>query len=422
MPDALLNQTADDSLHTDYLQVRQQTEGLIEGLSEADCQIQSMPDASPAKWHLAHTTWFFEAFIIKPNIKNYKDVNKTYNYLFNSYYNGIGEQFSRPQRGLISRPDLDDVLDYRRQIDAIMREHFLNQPSSASGLRELITLGLHHEQQHQELLLTDIKHAFSVNPIFPAYAENPYKKQGQLSLLRWLHYDAGIREFGAGEQGFAYDNERPRHRQYLNTFKLASRPVTNGEYLEFMQAGGYRNPEFWLSDGWAFINREKIDAPLYWHLMGGDWFQFTLYGLEEVDPELPVCHVSYYEANAYATWRGKRLPTEFEWEFAAEQAKACRDTRKTISLHPDVSHADALIGIPVGVWEWTASAYAPYPGFAPFAGTAGEYNGKFMSNQYVLRGGSCVTPLNHIRHTYRNFFYPHQRWQFTGIRLAEDSR
>lgn len=399
------------SLIDDVQRVRSRSELLAAPLSEADAQLQSMPDVSPTKWHLAHTTWFFETFILCVFLPHYKRVNEHYNYLFNSYYNGIGEQYPRHQRGLISRPSLAEVLQYRRAVDQQLYR-LLEAESDNSAIRELVILGLHHEQQHQELMLTDIKHCLFHNPTYPAYQDDFIPTPRQADPLHWLRFDGQLVDIGCIKDGFSFDNERPVHSVYVNTFSLASRLVTNGEFAAFIDSGGYRNPQFWLADGWAWLqDNPQHRQPLYWIKQADQWLEYTLYGLRPMERHQPVMHVNYYEASAYASWLGLRLPTEFEWEHAVRTA-AIKPSATRLEYSPLKQVFDTA-------WQWTSSHYSPYPGFAPFSGTAGEYNGKFMSNQYVLRGSSCVTPAGHSRVSYRNFFYPHQNWQFAGIRLAK---
>ncbi len=406
-------------ISTAYTLVRQQTEHLVSRLSPEDCQIQSMPDASPTKWHLAHTTWFFETFVLLKYQPSYNTVNEHYAVLFNSYYNAIGAQYSRPKRGLLSRPALSEIKEYRTKVDESMTA-FINQLDDGSPVLKLIQLGLNHEQQHQELILTDIKHALSQNPMFPPLLEH-YEHQNKItSALSWHEFEGGLVTAGATQDGFSFDNERPQHKVFIPPFKLANRTVTNGEFLEFINDGGYKNSQHWLSDGWAFIQSEGILNPLYWKNKSGQWFRFTLSGLQALNINEPVCHISFFEANAYASWAGKRLPTEFEWEFATTQNKQHETAFNDRVLEPPIIEDRNLSSLFGGVWEWSNSSYLAYPGFKPFEGDAGEYNGKFMSGQFVLRGGSCFTPPGHIRSSYRNFFYPHQRWQMSGMRLAED--
>jgi ergothioneine biosynthesis protein EgtB len=424
-----------------YQKIRAQSLHLVSSLSEADAQIQSMPDASPAKWHLAHTTWFFETFILCPYLKDYARFNETYNYLYNSYYNGIGEQYPRAQRGLISRPSLDEILSYRAFVDDSIQSLFDNfddsDELSTTELSGLLVLGLNHEQQHQELLLTDIKHAFFHNPLYPSFNHLATDFVGtEATKLNWLPVSSGLASVGHSGEQFSFDNERPAHKVYIHDFSIASRLVTNGEYAKFIASGGYQNPNFWLADGWAWLQQQyaqkKKPQPLYWVEQQNRWFEFTLFGLLPLNNHQAVTHVNYYEASAYANWLGVRLPTEFEWEVAAKQMHVkprAASNMSDIKLHPSIastikitddekSSADFLQAFD-NVWQWTTSGYGAYPGFSPFNGVAGEYNGKFMSNQNILRGSSCVTPVGHTRETYRNFFYAHQQWQFTGIRLVK---
>jgi ergothioneine biosynthesis protein EgtB len=406
-----------------YRSIRQSSEALAAPLSPEDCALQSMPDASPVKWHLAHTSWFFETFLLGERLPGYRSFDSAYRMLFNSYYNAVGARHPRPQRGLLSRPSLDHVLTYRQHVDRHMLMLLERQPGSEAC--QLVELGLQHEQQHQELILTDLKHLFSHNPLRPTYRETPRLQAQQVQALRWHGFPGGIYQLGNDGEGFYFDNEGPRHRVFVEPFELASRLVTCGEYLAFMADGGYARPELWLSDGWDAVGAQAWSAPLYWGRHRGDWQQFTLAGLRAIDPAEPVAHVSYYEADAYARWAGCRLPTEAEWEFAAKSVALVGNFVEGGRLHPSPApqaHNDAVQQLFGDVWEWTQSAYAPYPGFHPAAGAVGEYNGKFMVNQFVLRGGSCVTPQSHVRATYRNFFPPPARWQFSGIRLARDPR
>jgi len=401
--------------------VRDLSAQLAAPLSPEDQTVQSMPDASPTKWHLAHTTWFFETFILAEHAPGYARFNDDFTYLFNSYYNGIGEQYSRPDRGKITRPGAEEVRDYRAHVDHAMTELIEHASGNAAGrIADLVTLGLNHEQQHQELLLTDIKHAFSFNPLHPVYRARG-AETGKASPLKWIEFEGGIVDIGHDGQGFAFDCEGPRHRILLEPFRLASRPVTNGEFMAFMADGGYENPQFWLSDGWAFMRENARSAPLYWRLEGDAWHHYTLAGLRPVDPDEPVTHVNYYEATAYAAWAGKRLAREGEWEHAAEAVEVAGNMLSLDHLHPRRANGNGGLTQMFGdVWEWTQSAYEAYPGFAAPAGAIGEYNGKFMCDQHVLRGGSCATPEGHIRRSYRNFFPASASWQFSGIRLAED--
>jgi ergothioneine biosynthesis protein EgtB len=403
-------------LQEHYRQIRQTTEQICQPLAIEDYVIQSMADVSPPKWHLAHTTWFFETFLLLPYGRGYEVFHPQYGYLFNSYYEAVGSRHPRPQRGLLSRPTVAEILRYRTYVDEALQS-LVNDPE----LTDLITLGLHHEQQHQELLLTDIKHILATNPLKPAYQAG-HRLVRPSAKLEWMDYPGGLVEIGHANSSFAFDNESPRHPVFLQDYWLASRLITNHEYLEFMQAGGYQRPEFWLADGWATIQTQGWQSPLYWEQIDGSWWIMTLSGLQPLNGPEPVCHVSYYEADAFARWAGKRLPTEAEWENAAASTPIQGNLLDSGSLHPlpaqAVTRPDQLYG---DVWEWTQSAYLPYPGFSPAAGPVGEYNGKFMSNQMVLRGGSCVTPQSHLRPSYRNFFPPHARWQFTGIRLGADT-
>ncbi len=401
--------------------VRLLSEQLIEPLSAEDACVQSMPDASPAKWHLAHVTWFFETFVLESQEARFKPFNPAYRELFNSYYNSIGAQYPRPDRGMITRPALADVIDYRHDVDRRVRDLI---DGADRDVLATIDLGLHHEQQHQELLLMDIKHLLSLNPLFPTYRDCPKPVHRALAPRQWTACDGGMVAIGHDDFSFRYDNETPRHKVWLEPFALASRPIANGEYLEFMRDGGYEIPTLWLADGWTAIHTEGWCAPWYWRKRDGVWFEFTLGGLEPLDLHAPVCHISHYEADAFANWAGARLPTEFEWEAACGTASIAGNFVDSGYLHPrpDDNAGDARLRQIYGdVWEWTRSAYTPYPGFTAPDGAIGEYNGKFMSNQIVLKGGSCATPSGHMRASYRNFFYPHQCWQFSGIRLARDA-
>ncbi|MCB2204850.1 ergothioneine biosynthesis protein EgtB [bacterium] len=415
----------EETLAQRYQTVRAFTHQLCETLETEDYVVQTMPDVSPTKWHLAHTSWFFEAFLLDRYADNYTSPHPQYSFLFNSYYVQIGERFHRPHRGLLSRPTVRDIYAYREHVDAAVME--LIDGADAALLREIepiITLGLNHEQQHQELLLTDIKHVLSVNPLRPAFLPAPDFPQAETVPLRWLEFKAGLREIGYEGSGFFYDNEGPRHQRFIHDFALASRAVTCGEYLRFIEDDGYRRAELWLSDGAATVEAEGWQAPLYWEKVDGVWHHFTLHGFGPVDMAQPVVHVSLYEADAYARWAGARLAGEDEWEVAAASDAASLEGHFADDgvYHPRATEGKQGLQQMFGdVWEWTRSAYAPYPGYTPPPGAVGEYNGKFMSSQVVLRGGSCATTRNHVRSTYRNFFPPHSRWQFIGIRLAKDA-
>jgi ergothioneine biosynthesis protein EgtB len=414
-----MNGRPDADLKDRYRRVRQQSLYLCESLQTEDFVAQSMPDVSPTKWHLAHTSWFFENFLLVPHLSGYRHFDERFDYLFNSYYYTVGQMHLRTQRGLLTRPTVAEVCAYREHVDAQMDR--LLDGAAGTQLDHLLTLGLNHEQQHQELMLTDIKHVLSVNPLQPAYRDDLATPAGVAGSLDWHGFPDGVHEIGTGgDSGFCFDNETPRHRVFVKPFALASRPVTNAEYREFIEDGGYRDVAGWLSDGWAWIQRERIDRPLYW---SGDLeTEFTLGGSRGIDPHAPVSHLSFYEADAYARRAGHRLPTEAEWEIAAAGQEIAGNLADSELLHPAPAATDTGLRQMYGdVWEWTASPYASYPGFQPLAGSLGEYNGKFMCNQMVLRGGSCATPADHIRATYRNFFYPESRWQFSGLRLAKDA-
>ena len=406
------------ALQTQVMQVRAQTLALIEPLTPEDCVVQSAPETSPAKWHLAHTTWFFETFILLPYASGYTAFDAQFAYLFNSYYESVGAFHPRRDRGLLTRPTLDTVRRYRAHVDAALAKLLADPPPShADDIALRARLGLHHEQQHQELLLTDIKHLFWCNPQRPVYRASPAEARKPAHTLGWLSVDGGLCEIGHDGSGFAFDNESPRHPVHLEPFRIASRPVTNADYIAFIEDGGYRQATLWLSDGWQTVHELGWQAPPYWELRDGEWWQMTLSGMRPVEPAEPVCHVSYYEADAFARWAGKRLPTEAEWEVCAATRSQEGNFMESGRLHPRPCAGDsAFFG---DVWEWTASAYLPYPGFRASGGALGEYNGKFMVNQMVLRGGSCVTPRSHIRASYRNFFYARDRWQFKGLRLAD---
>jgi ergothioneine biosynthesis protein EgtB len=404
--------------------------GLCATLAPEDFVVQSMPDASPAKWHLAHTTWFFEEFVLQhartPAGGAYEFHDPGFRYLFNSYYNAVGPMHTRSSRGLLSRPTVQQVLAYRKAVDERMLE--LLQQGLDPEAERVLTLGFNHEQQHQELLLTDIKHLFSCNPLLPAFAQPSARTTRAAPALDYKPFDGGLLEIGHRGTGFTFDNELPCHRVFLAPFELANRPITNGEFLDFIRDGGYRNASLWLSDGWATVKGEQWTRPIYW----SDTLEqeFTLNGgLRELDPQAPACHLSCYEADAFARWAGARLPTEFEWEIAAAEVPRAGNFVESRQWHPVTAPhptpSGRANGLPLlqmfgDMWEWTQSAYAPYPGYRAAAGALGEYNGKFMVNQLVLRGGSCATPASHIRATYRNFFNPAARWQFSGVRLARD--
>jgi ergothioneine biosynthesis protein EgtB len=414
---------AHESLLDGYRRVRSFSNYLCETLATEDFVVQSMPDVSPAKWHLAHVTWFFETFVLQPQVSGYKTPNEQFAFLFNSYYNTVGKQFCRPRRGLVTRPTVQDVMDYRHHVDEHMTR-LLQRPEQELGdLAGVVEIGLHHEQQHQELMVTDIKHVFSQNPLFPVYRESAPRPQGPPPALGYKRFDEGLHWIGSEGNGFAYDNEGPRHRTFIHSFEIANRLVTCGEYAEFIAEGGYTIPQLWLSDGWATVKAQQWDAPLYWYRDNdGSWKIFTLNGLRDIDPHEPVAHLSFYEADAYARWAGARLPLESEWEIAARGLDGAGNFVEQACFHPVPleNNADGLCQFYGDVWEWTGSPYTAYPGYRSAEGALGEYNGKFMCNQMVLRGGSCATSQTHIRATYRNFFPPDARWQFMGLRLARD--
>jgi len=405
--------------------VRRDTESLTANLAPEDQSIQSMPDVSPTKWHLGHTTWFFETFLLSRFDPDYRVFDPAFGYLFNSYYEAVGPRHPRPERGLLSRPTLDIVMAYRDHVSAAIAR-LIERVAEPEWIEMavLLELGAHHEQQHQELILMDIKHVFSLNPLLPAYQAPQLQVQATVSPLPWVDFGGGLKEIGHSGSGFAFDNESPRHKVWIEPFRLAARPVTCGEYLGFIEESGYTRPEFWLSDGWATVREQGWEAPLYWLREDSEWSIFTLSGRRRLDPAEPVCHLSFYEADAFARWAGERLPTEAEWEIAAEGLLVSGNFADRGHFHPCAdSSSDAaprLRQMYGDVWEWTASPYTAYPRFRPAGGAIGEYNGKFMCNQIVLRGGAAVTPNGHIRATYRNFFPPSARWAFGGLRLAED--
>lgn len=425
------DQTA-DQLVARLTEVRAHTEALAAPLSPEDQTVQSMPDTSPTKWHRAHVTWFFETFLLAEHEAGFAPFADRYWFLFNSYYEAVGPRFSRPMRGVISRPGAHEVGEYRRNVDDRLRDLLTTlDGGTLEKIRPTLELGFHHEQQHQELLLMDVKHVLSLNPLQPVYAGRPASDVGAAAAdpgpLGWVEVEGGLVEVGHDGGGFCFDNELPRHRQWLEPYRLADRLVTNGEWLAFMADGGYRRAELWLSDGWARVQAEGWSAPLYWTEHDGTWFEHTLHGTLPVDPELPACHLSHYEADAYASWAGKRLPTETEWEHAARLAEADGTAGPANLADTETFHARGATPESPGTlrqlfgdcWEWTSSAYLPYPGFHPAEGAIGEYNGKFMSGQMVLRGGCALTPPGHARASYRNFFPPGARWPMTGLRLAD---
>jgi ergothioneine biosynthesis protein EgtB len=432
------SQSRIERLRDRFHQIRNFTDALCAGLEPEDCVVQSMPDVSPTKWHLAHTTWFFETFILKKFIPGYRAEIPEYAYLFNSYYNAAGDMHRRDLRGLISRPTVSQAQRYRASVDSHIDDLLSNPDESLlDEMEAILVLGFHHEQQHQELLITDIKHVFAQNPLYPVFravARHSVRADERTATecrpYWFIDFEETVTAIGHDCDGFAYDNEGPRHRALVPAFSLATQPVTNGEFIAFIEDNGYSRPEFWLSLGWMTVNEQRWNAPLYWTKRDGAWWNFTLSGLRPVDQSEPVTHVSYFEADAYANWAGARLPTEFEWERAALSCPIEGNFVETELFHP-VPVGSAVLADKPGkdqplhqmfgdVWEWTRSAYSPYPGYRAAPGALGEYNGKFMCNQYVLRGGSCATSRIHIRRTYRNFFQPEKRWQFTGIRLARD--
>jgi ergothioneine biosynthesis protein EgtB len=398
-----------------YRMTREQSLALINELQAEDTVVQSIPDVSPTKWHLAHVTWFFERFVLEPGLENYSRFDDEYHFLFNSYYYTAGQMHARSKRGLLSRPTLRQVLDYRSYVDTAMQQ-LLQTDAADNKLIKVITLGLNHERQHQELILTDIKHVFSCNPLHPSVSRSLYSAPtSDVAAYSYGKGEAGIHSAGFDGDGFAFDNETPHHDALLQEHRIGDRLVTNGEYREFIEDGAYENSELWLSDGWATINERGWQRPLYWDEKLES--EFTLGGDKAIDDNAPVCHVSFYEADAFARWSGARLPTEFEWEVAARNHSVGGNLLESGYWHPVASTGSQFFG---DVWEWTSSSYAAYPGFRPLEGSLGEYNGKFMCNQMTVRGGSCVSARDHIRSSYRSFFYPDARWQFLGIRLAKD--
>ncbi len=411
-------------LENRLLDTRHLSHELAAPLSAEDMTVQAMEDASPTKWHLAHVTWFFETFILSQHLPGYRPFDDTFNFCFNSYYESQGPRQPRPKRGVLTRPSSERVMAYRAHIDDGLAKLFANGVEPESEIARLIEIGINHEQQHQELLLTDILALFAANPLRPAYRpRRPRPAAAEQEPLVWIEYAGGIRQVGHDGGGFAWDNEGPRHNALIHPFRMADRLVTNAEWLDFMADGGYRTASLWLADGWSTVNREGWEAPHYWEQRDGQWLAMSLEGLQPVEAANPVAHLSYFEADAFARWAGKRLPTEFEWEIAAQDLPVTGNSLATRALRPLA--AEAANGRPRqmfgDVWEWTQSAYLPYPGYRPPLGALGEYNGKFMVSQQVLRGGSCATPPGHSRASYRNFFYPHQRWQFMGLRLASET-
>ena len=413
------SQSRASPLAAQFRRVRETTMALAAPLSAEDQQVQSMLLTSPTKWHLAHTTWFFETFVLADRAPGYRPFDPQYHYLFNSYYESLGDRYPRPDRGLMTRPALDEVHRYRRHVDDALGA--LLDRGVDETVQRLVTLGCHHEQQHQELIITDIKHLLGLNPLAPVYAAAPPAPAAASHTPGWVAVSGGMREIGFQGGDFCFDNEQPRHKLWLEDFHLATATVTNRDWLAFMADSGYATPTLWLSDGWQTVQSEHWHAPLHWRRVDGEWHEFTLAGLRPVDPDAPVVHVSCYEADAFARWAGKRLPTEAEWEVAAAELPPAGNLLESGALHPRPATGSGLTQMFGDVWEWTQSPYTGYPGFRPSDGALGEYNGKFMANQMVLRGGSCATPASHIRAEYRNFFPPSARWQFSGLRLAKDA-
>jgi ergothioneine biosynthesis protein EgtB len=420
-PSGIASLSPDDSLLQRYIRMRDMSLHLCSPLAVEDHALQPMPDASPAKWHLAHTTWFFETFVLSQYTQDFRPYHPAFRTLFNSYYNTVGDRPLRTLRHVLSRPSLDEVHAYRLYVDEAM-VHLLTLELPAEAVK-LIELGINHEQQHQELIVTDVKNGLWTNPLRPAYRIVPRHEAvsaaTKVQSLAWHSFPEGVYSIGFEGSGFAFDNESPRHNVYLEPFRLASRLVTNSEYLEFIRDGGYTKPTLWLSDGWDTVRTNSWQAPLYWEQRDGEWWNYTMDGLQPLQPNEPVCHVSFYEADAFARWAGARLPNEFEWEIAARSCRIEGNFVESGALHPLPATAGEPLSQMFGdVWEWTSSPYVAFPGFKPAAGAVGEYNGKFMCNQMILRGGSCATPQSHMRATYRNFFPPHVRWQFMGLRLG----
>ena len=409
-------------LRSQYVAVRAASQRITGPLSAEDCQPQSMPDASPVKWHLAHTTWFFETFVLEPANAGFRPFNPDFRVLFNSYYQSVGDMHPRPERGLLTRPSLSEVWRFREHVDGLILT-LLDRGDLDDEALDVIEIGVHHEQQHQELILTDVKHLLAQNRTQPAYAEAIPAAERAPSQLDWTAFAGGVQRIGHDGAGFAFDNETPRHRTVVEPYRLANRLITNGEYLAFMEDGAYSNPALWLSDGWAVVCERSWTSPLYWTHGDTGWQVFSLAGCRDLRPDEPVAHISLYEADAFARWAGARLPTEAEWELAAGGELKEGNLADTGLYHPRplaAASGDRMHQLFGDVWEWTQSPYTPYPGYRPPAGALGEYNGKFMANQFVLRGGSCATARSHIRATYRNFFPPDARWQFSGLRLAKD--
>ncbi|WP_349407343.1 ergothioneine biosynthesis protein EgtB [Pseudalkalibacillus sp. SCS-8] len=423
---SMINQQS-TNLTQQFKQIREFTEEIVSPLETEDFVIQSIPDVSPPKWHLAHTTWFFETFILVPYKEGFTRYNATYDYLFNSYYETHGTPYPRHARGLLSRPSVDEIFKYRNYINEHMTE--LLEGCSQETYRQIqpiLEIGLHHELQHQELLITDIKYNFSINPLKPIYQEFEQDDDNAMDVpgLEWITFNGGVVETGSSSEGFSFDNERPVHKSYLNDYAIANRPVTNDEFLSFIEDGGYEKPEYWLSEGWSAVKEQNWKAPLYWEKRDGEWYTFTMHGMKKVSENEPVTHISFFEADAFARWAGYRLPTETEWEHAMRDVQIMGNFADQNRYHPSPNYErkghPSIVKAFGDNWEWTSSPYAPYPQSKPLEGTLGEYNAKFMCNQMVLRGGSCATHSTHIRLTYRNFFHPEKRWQFSGLRLAKD--